>query len=78
MPQCSGASGKIAASAAARTALDGDTLLMGTNSTHGANPGPIAVAGDSAGGCLAAVTALRIRDEKVSAMPLVWPGRAFR
>ena len=37
-----GASGTIAASAVARATPDGYTLLMGTNSTHGANPGLIA------------------------------------
>ena len=37
-----GASGSIAASAVARAVPDGYTLLMGTNSTHGANPGLIA------------------------------------
>ena len=37
-----GASGSIAASAVARASPDGYTLLMGTNSTHGANPGLIA------------------------------------
>lgn len=37
-----GASGAIAASAVGQSALDGYTLLMGTNSTHGANPGLIA------------------------------------
>lgn len=36
-----GASGSIAATAAARSPADGYTLLMGTNSTHGANPGLI-------------------------------------
>jgi tripartite-type tricarboxylate transporter receptor subunit TctC len=37
-----GANGTMAASAVARAAPDGYTLLMGTNSTHGANPGLIA------------------------------------
>lgn len=37
-----GANGAIAASAVARATPDGLTLLMGTNSTHGANPGLIA------------------------------------
>ena len=37
-----GASGAIAASVVAQSAPDGYTLLMGTNSTHGANPGLIA------------------------------------
>ena len=37
-----GASGSIAASAVARATPDGYTLLMGTNSTHGANSGLIA------------------------------------
>ena len=38
----SGANGSIAASAVARATPDGYTLLMGTNSTHGANSGLIA------------------------------------
>ena len=37
-----GASGAIAASALAQSAADGYTLLMGTHSTQGANPGLIA------------------------------------
>ena len=37
-----GANGSIAATAVARATPDGYTLLMGTNSTHGANPGLIA------------------------------------
>lgn len=37
-----GASGSLAAAAVARAAADGHTLLMGTNSTHGANGGLIA------------------------------------
>ena len=37
-----GASGSIAAAAVARATPDGYTLLMGTNSTHGANSGLIA------------------------------------
>jgi tripartite-type tricarboxylate transporter receptor subunit TctC len=36
-----GASGSIAAVAVARAGADGYTLFMGTNSTHGANPGLI-------------------------------------
>ena len=36
-----GANGSIAATSVARAALDGYTLLMGTNSTHGANSGLI-------------------------------------
>ena len=38
----SGANGSIAASAVARATPDGYTLLMGTNSTHGANSGLMA------------------------------------
>jgi tripartite-type tricarboxylate transporter receptor subunit TctC len=34
-----GASGSVAAQAVARAPADGYTMLMGTNSTHGANPG---------------------------------------
>ena len=37
-----GASGAIAASAVGQSAPEGYTLLIGTNSTHGANPGLIA------------------------------------
>lgn len=37
-----GANGSIASLAVARAAPDGLTLLMGTNSTHGANPGLVA------------------------------------
>jgi tripartite-type tricarboxylate transporter receptor subunit TctC len=40
-----GANGAIASSAVARSAPDGLTLLMGTNSTHGANPGLVAKLG---------------------------------
>lgn len=40
-----GASGAVAAQAIARAAPDGYSLLMGTNSTHGANPGLIAKLG---------------------------------
>ncbi len=40
-----GANGAIASSAVARAAPDGLTLLMGTNSTHGANPGLVAKLG---------------------------------
>lgn len=37
-----GANGSIAATAVARANPDGYTLMMGTNSTHGANPGLVA------------------------------------
>ena len=40
-----GANGAIAATAVARATPDGQTLLMGTNSTHGANPGLMAKLG---------------------------------
>lgn len=40
-----GANGSIATVAVARSAPDGLTLLMGTNSTHGANPGLVAKLG---------------------------------
>ena len=40
-----GANGVIAATAVARATPDGYTLLMGTNSTHGANPGLVAKLG---------------------------------
>ena len=40
-----GANGAIASTAVARAAPDGLTLLMGTNSTHGANPGLMAKLG---------------------------------
>lgn len=40
-----GANGSIASVAVARAAPDGLTLLMGTNSTHGANPGLVAKLG---------------------------------
>ena len=40
-----GANGAIASVAVARAAPDGLTLLMGTNSTHGANPGLVAKLG---------------------------------
>ena len=40
-----GANGSIAAVAVARAPADGLTLLMGTNSTHGANPGLMAKLG---------------------------------
>jgi tripartite-type tricarboxylate transporter receptor subunit TctC len=40
-----GANGVIASTAVARAAPDGLTLLMGTNSTHGANPGLVAKLG---------------------------------
>lgn len=40
-----GANGVIAATAVARAIPDGYTLLMGTNSTHGANPGLVAKLG---------------------------------
>jgi tripartite-type tricarboxylate transporter receptor subunit TctC len=40
-----GANGAIASTAVARAAPDGLTLLMGTNSTHGANPGLVAKLG---------------------------------
>lgn len=40
-----GANGVIASTAVARAPADGLTLLMGTNSTHGANPGLVAKLG---------------------------------
>ena len=40
-----GANGAIASTAVARASADGLTLLMGTNSTHGANPGLVAKLG---------------------------------